>query len=152
MNAKGITRGIIGGLAGGALFGAMMGAMGMLPMIGKMVGHPSAAAGFLVHMMLSAVIGAAYGLTFGRMADGVRGGSVLGLVYGAGWWVLGPLTLMPLMMGMGLHWSVGAAVHMFPSLMGHMMFGLVLGWIHARLGARPLVAAASPLAGEVQPG
>jgi len=42
MNSRNIKLGIYGGLAGGVVFGAMMGAMGMLPMIGKIAGHPSA--------------------------------------------------------------------------------------------------------------
>jgi hypothetical protein len=37
----------------------MMGMMGMLPMIGAMVGSASAAAGFAVHLVISALIGAA---------------------------------------------------------------------------------------------
>ncbi len=47
MNVRNIKLGAYGGLAGGVVFGAMMGMMGMLPMIGKMVGHPSAVTGFL---------------------------------------------------------------------------------------------------------
>ena len=50
------------------------------------------------------------------------------------WWVLGPLTLMPLMMGMGLgvNWNLGAAQAMLPSLMGHVIFGLLLGFVYSR--------------------
>ena len=51
MNVRNIRLGIYGGLAGGAVFGAMMGMMGMLPMIGKMAGHPSALFGFFIHMV-----------------------------------------------------------------------------------------------------
>ncbi len=45
MSTRNIKLGAYGGLAGGVVFGAMMGMMGMLPMIGKMVGHPSAVTG-----------------------------------------------------------------------------------------------------------
>ncbi len=38
------------------VFGAMLGMMGMLPMIGKMVGHPSAVTGFLAHLVIFVVI------------------------------------------------------------------------------------------------
>jgi hypothetical protein len=57
MVTKNVKLGVYSGLAGGVVFGAMMGTMGMLPMIGKMAGYPSAAFGFLVHMGVSAVIG-----------------------------------------------------------------------------------------------
>ena len=52
-----IEYGIYGGLAGGLLVGGLMGIMGTLPLIGQMVGVPSAAAGFFVYMVISAIIG-----------------------------------------------------------------------------------------------
>lgn len=137
MNTKSILHGVIGGLAGGVVFGVMMGMMGMLPMIGKMAGHPSAAAGFAVHLMISAAIGAGFALTLGRAACGTGSGLRRGLAYGGAWWILGPLTLMPLMMGMGLgaNWSADAAVKMLPSLMGHLVYGALLGITYVRLGS-----------------
>ena len=57
MVTKNVKLGVYSGLAGGVVFGAMMGTMGMLPMIGKMAGYPSAAFVFFVHMGVSAVIG-----------------------------------------------------------------------------------------------
>ena len=61
MNTKNVKLGVYSGLTGGVVFGVMMGMMGMLPMIGKMAGYPSAAFGFLVHMGISAVIGGTFG-------------------------------------------------------------------------------------------
>lgn len=141
MKVRNIIHGTYGGLAGGVVFGAMMGAMGMLPMIGSMVGHPSAVVGFLVHMINSAIIGAGFSLVLGRSVGGVGAGVNKGLLYGGFWWILGPLTLMPLFMGMGLgaNWNAGAAVTMMPSLMGHLVFGAILGasyvWLRDRRGA-----------------
>lgn len=139
MNARTITLGVYGGLAGGVVFGAMMGMMGMLPMIGKMVGHPSAITGFLVHLVNSAIIGAGFAVVFGRSVSGIGGGVSTGLLYGGFWWFLGPLTLMPLFMGMGLgvNWNAAAAVTMLPSLMGHLVYGAILGASFAWLRERP---------------
>ncbi len=140
MNQRNIALGVYSGLAGGVVFGAMMGMMGMLPMIGKMVGQPSAAAGLTVHLINSAIIGAGFALVFGRFVSGIGGGLRKGLLYGGVWWLLGPLTLMPLFMGMGLgvNWSVVAAVTMLPSLVGHLMYGAILGtsyaWLRDRSG------------------
>jgi len=41
---------------------------------------------------------------------------------------------MPLFMGMGLgvNWNAAAATNMLPSLMGHAIFGLVLGLVYSR--------------------
>jgi uncharacterized membrane protein YagU involved in acid resistance len=124
---------------GGLVFGVMMAKMEVLPMIGKMVGQPSAGVGFLVHMANSAVIGAGFALVFHRFSTRITRGLRYGLLYGGVWWVLGPLTLMPLFLGMGLgvNWNAAAAVKMFPSLIGHLMYGAVLGisysWLQARV-------------------
>ena len=138
MNTKRIIHGIIGGLAGGLVFGMMMGMMGMLTMIGKMVGHPSAVVGFLVHMVNSAVIGVMFSLVFGRLVTQSKAGVGYGMAYGVVWWLLGPLTLMPLMMGMGLgaNWNMGAISAMLPSLVGHLMYGTILGVADAMLERR----------------
>ena len=121
--------------------------MGMLPMIGKMVGHPSAVTGFLVHLDISAVIGASFATLFDRLVQGASGGLGYGLFYGAIWWFLGPLTLMPLMMGMGLgvNWNATAASQMLPSLIGHLIYGAILGvsyaWLRSRQSYRHLASA-----------
>ncbi len=140
MNSRNILPGVYGGLAGGAVFGAMMGTMGMLPMIGKMVGHPTVVTGFIVHLINSAIIGAGFAVVFARLVNGIGSGLLNGLLYGGVWWVLGPLTLMPLFLGMGLgvNWNAAAAVTMLPSLVGHLVYGAILGvgyvWLRNRSG------------------
>jgi len=142
MKFRQILSGVVGGVAGGMVFGMLMGMMGMLPMIGKMVGQPSAIAGFFVHMVNSAVIGAGFAIVFGRLAAGLKSGFGFGLLYGVIWWLLGPLTLMPLFMGMGLgvSWNVTAAVSMMPSLIGHLIYGAILGIFHSRLRRKSTLA------------
>jgi len=138
MSTRELKLGAYGGFAGGLIFGAMMGMMGMLPMIGSMVGQPTASAGFVVHMVNSVIIGAGFALVLGRFVNGTRSGVGLGLAYGGAWWFLGPLTLMPLFMGMGfgVNWNATAAAAMLPSLAGHLMFGSSLGltytWVRYR--------------------
>ena len=72
MNATSIKHGVYGGLAGGVVFGALMAMMGMLPMIGNMVGVPSAWTGLFVHMIISATIGGTYAAL--STVGGYRGG------------------------------------------------------------------------------
>ena len=143
MNLTSIKYGVYGGLVGGVVFGVMMGMMGMLPMIGSMAGIPTAWAGFLMHMMISAMIGATFAVLVEWMSW--PSGISTGLGYGALWWILGPLTLMPLLMGMGVgaNWNAGAVAQAMPSLVGHLVFGGILGWTHARLGQVPVGRPAS---------
>ncbi len=148
MSTKELKWGAYGGVAGGLIFGAMMGMMGMLPMIGSMVGQPTAAVGFAVHMVNSAIIGAGFAIVLGRFVSGTRSGVGAGLAYGGVWWILGPLTLMPLFMGMGfgVNWNATAAAAMLPSLVGHLIFGGTLGLVYTWLRHRdvaPLLATAA---------
>ncbi len=138
MNVKRIEHGAIAGIAGGIVFGVMMGMMGMLPMIGQMVGSPTPGVGFFVHLIISAVIGGSFALLFHTLVKGGATGLGYGAAYGITWWFLGPLTLMPAMMGMGIgvNWNATAAAAMFPSLVGHLVYGLILGFTYALLARR----------------
>jgi hypothetical protein len=135
MNSTRIVHGMYGGLAAGLVFGIMMAMMGMLPMIAQMASSSSPAVGFGIHLIISAIIGAIFALIVG---DRLRTfGSLVsaGLVYGLVWWVLGPLTLMPLMMGMGVgvNWTSAAMSAAMPSLVGHLVYGGILGAVYAWL-------------------
>ncbi len=133
MNLKTIKFGVYAGLAGGVVFGVMMAMMGMLPMVGQMVGQPTAIVGFVVHLVISAIIGASFAVILGPFTNSRGSGLRNGLIYGAIWWVLGPLTLMPLGLGMGVTWNLAAASAMLPSLVGHLVYGAILGFGYAWL-------------------
>lgn len=127
-----ILGGGVGGILGGIAFGILMGMMGMLPMIAGLIGSESALVGFLVHMVISALIGGAFGMLLGQRVHRFSQGAVVGLLYGAVWWVLGPMILMPLMMGMGtagIGSQIGAAftTPLLMSLVGHLIYGVVAG-------------------------
>ncbi len=125
-----IMGGIVGGIAGGLVFGAMMGMMGMLPMVASVVGSQSALVGFVYHMFNSVIIGAIFGFAFGNQSHTFAQGAVWGLLYGFIWWILGPLVLMPLMLGMGLQFGAAFTPPMLMSLMGHLIYGLITGLIY----------------------
>ena len=129
--ARFATAGVIGGLAGGLAFGAMMGLMGMFPAIAGLVGSGSAMVGFLVHIAISLFIGLTFGLIFGSRSQ-IYGSAIgWGLLYGVVWWVLGPLVLMPLRLGMGLQIGAAFSGPMLMSLGGHLIYGAVTGLVFA---------------------
>lgn len=123
------TAGAVGGIAGGLVFGILMAMMGMLPMIAGLVGSQSAVVGFLVHMAISLFIGVTFGLLFGERSQTYAAGVGWGLLYGLVWWVLGPLVIMPLMLGMGLQFGAAFTGPMLQSLMGHLLYGAVTGLV-----------------------
>jgi uncharacterized membrane protein YagU involved in acid resistance len=126
-----IIAGVVGGVAGGLVFGAIMGMMGMLPMVANVVGSQSAVVGFVYHMFNSVVIGALFGLLFGALSRTYGQGAIWGLIYGVIWWVLGPLILMPLLLGMGSpQFGMALTPPMLMSLAGHLVYGLLTGLVY----------------------
>lgn len=112
--------GALAGIVGGIVFGMLMAMMGMLPMVAMLVGSQSAVVGGLVHLVISAGIGALFGLVVPATTLGPLLGA--GAVYGMVWWVLGPLMIMPARLGMPLFMLNQTA---WLSLMGHLVYGLV---------------------------
>jgi uncharacterized membrane protein YagU involved in acid resistance len=130
-----IKAGAIAGLGGGLVFGILMGMMGMLPMVGMLVGQENAVVGFIVHMIISAFIGATFGVIAARLLSGWAPAIIGGGVYGMVWWVLGALIMMPLMLGMTqMVFVIGGPQWM--SLMGHVIYGVVTGILFVPLSRR----------------
>lgn len=136
MNTENLKAGVLGGLAGGLVFGVMMAMMDMLPMIASLVGSESAAVGFVVHLLISALFGLGFALVLGKSVRSYATGAGVGALYGLAWWVLGPLLLMPLMMGMGPQFANALSTQNLMSLLGHLIFGVVLGLTYAALVMR----------------
>ncbi|MCY9785245.1 hypothetical protein KIK06_15280 [Nocardiopsis sp. EMB25] len=128
-----VWRGAVAGVGGGIVFGMLMAMMGMLPMIAGMVGSDSALVGMVVHLVISAMIGAGFGLVAGSLADRIGAVLAAGAGYGMLWWVLGPLVAMPMMMGMPL-FMINQMTMM--SLMGHVIYGLVTAGVLFALNRR----------------
>lgn len=120
-----LINGALAGLAGGLVFGAMMAMMGMMAMIAGLAGSDSAAVGFVIHLVISAFIGATFGLLLGNRVDGTTTALGWGALYGFVWWILGPLLIMPAMMGMPLFMINGMTMM---SLVGHLIYGAVTGY------------------------
>ncbi|MEW1808747.1 hypothetical protein [Pseudarthrobacter sp. NPDC080039] len=128
--ARRITAGVTGGIAGGLVFGVLMAMMGMLPMIASMVGSDSAWVGFGIHLVISILIGLVLTVPFAGLLKTYGRGTLVGMGYGALWWVLGPLLIMPMMLGMPL-FMVNATAGW--SLMGHLIYGIILAVVAARV-------------------
>ncbi|HEU0046998.1 MAG: hypothetical protein AUH87_05870 [Deltaproteobacteria bacterium 13_1_40CM_4_54_4] len=135
-----ISNGIVAGVVGGVVFGIMMqmmnaptpegGQMPMLAMVAKVVRSDSIAVGWLYHLFNSALIGGIFGRLLGDHSHRFGSGIGWGAVYGLVWWILGALILMPVFLGM----PAFAPLMMAPmrpvamgSLMGHLIYGIILG-------------------------
>jgi len=153
MNSR-ITAGIIGGLIAGVVFGLMMTMMNapdgkpMMAMVAQVVRSDSLVVGWLYHLFNSAVMGAIFGWLLGSRVTGIGAGLLLGALYGILWWILGGLILMPLFLGMSPFAPLMEEM-MRPvaisSLVGHIIYGLILGAAFTFLSRRGV----SPATAEV---
>jgi hypothetical protein len=135
-----INAGIVAGLIAGLGFGIVMtvihaptpdgGSVPMMAMVAKVVGSTSLAIGWLYHLFNSMVIGGLFGWVLGDKIGGFGSGLGWGAGYGLVWWLLGGLILMPVFLGMPafapLRMPMMRSVA-FASLVGHLMFGLIVG-------------------------
>lgn len=122
--ASRVLHGALAGIGGGLAFGILMAMMGMLPMVAVLVGSDSAAVGAVVHLAISTLLGAGFGLVvpFTRLWALLGAG----VAYGVIWWILGGLLLMPLGLGMPV-FQMGASA--MQSLIGHLIYGIVTALI-----------------------
>ncbi|WP_238012336.1 hypothetical protein KZZ52_49040 [Dactylosporangium sp. AC04546] len=128
-----IAAGAAGGLVGGIMFGVLMQMMGMITIVAMLVGSTSAVLGWLVHLAISAFIGTTFAILFARWATSPVTSAMIGMGYAAVWWVLGTLLLMPVRLGTEVFIFNATA---WQGLMGHLMYGLLLGGVYAFVAPR----------------
>lgn len=133
---RAVGRGVAAGLAGGLVFTAVMLQIGYLPTVARLAGSTSLGAGLVVHLLISVFLGASYGLLFRRRSYDVGSALGWGVSYGLFWWVLGALTLLPVLLGGSPQWDADAVAATFPSLVGHLAYGAALGVAYFHLEAR----------------
>lgn len=136
--------GLAGGLLGGLVFGAMVSTM-MTPVIENAmpgmygIAGPAGGVGWVVHMSHSAVLGVAFAALaattpLGERLDGLGPTLVAGVAYGAVLWAILAVLVMPVWVG-----AMTPAEPPLPnvnvqSLVGHLVYGGLLGVGYAALG------------------
>lgn len=127
--------GVAAGLVGGIVASPVLLATGVLPRIGG-VNSSFAFRAVVAHLIISALIGATYGLLFRNEASSLGLGIAWGWLFGLIGWYAGPLTLRPLLLTGVCDWSTDAASALLPSLMGHLIYGAVTAMIFMLLERR----------------
>src|SRR5919106_1082534 len=128
--------GAVASVVGGLLFTLVLLAIGFLPKVANIVGGSSLILGFMVNMVISALIGMSYGLLFRYEAPDFGSGVAWGLLYGLTWWFIGPLTLLPILLGGTFNWTTETARALLPSLIGHLIYGAATAVVFLTLERR----------------
>lgn len=121
-----LLAGAVAGQVGGVVYGLVMRHLGVIESIAALVRlPPSAVGGWVVHMVVAGVIGAGFAALIRRQAHSAGDLLFWGLIYGAVWWIIGPLTLAPLLIRReALAWDLTSAQETFPMLLGHLQYGV----------------------------
>jgi uncharacterized membrane protein YagU involved in acid resistance len=130
--SRALVVGSLAGAMGGIVFGRWSGSW-YFPLIAKLLNSGSVSTGESLHYAFSIVIGAGFGLLFQRDVRSLGSSLGWGAGYGMMWWFLGPLTLLPLAGGQGIDWSYTNAANLFGALVGHILYGLIVGLVYAFL-------------------
>jgi len=129
--ARALVVGGMAGIVGGWAFGKWMAQVNFFPLIAELVKSDSPLVGKGLHFVFAVIIGATFGVLFQRDVRGLGSSLGWGLGYGILWWFLGPLTIKPLWRGAPLDWSYQQGAELFGSLVGHIIYGLIVGMIYA---------------------
>jgi hypothetical protein len=132
--SRAIVAGGVAGTLGGLIFGRWVSSGDYFPLLaGYGPLNVSRGAIILLHFGVALLIGVTFGLLFQPDVRGYGSCMGWGLGYAIFWWFLGQLTLLPLAAHRPLDWSADQGSALFGSLVGHILYGLILGVTYATL-------------------
>lgn len=131
--SRAIAGGGVAGIAGGWAFGKWMERAHFFPLIAGIVDRTQRSVGVTLHFTIAIVIGVSFALLFQRQIRGFGSGMAYGAAYGIVWWFAGPLTLLPALRHRPIAWDATHASVLFGSLVGHIVYGLIVGIVYAAI-------------------
>lgn len=143
---------LVGGIVGGIVMAMPMLMMSfptnpptsnMIEMISLAMGSPSLLIGFVMHMMFSLVYGIIFGVIiyllvnqFNQNVPSLLYFVIIGAVFSLILWVIGPVIVMPMMMGNKFGHNLDQVMLWGATMMGHLIYGIVLGVVVGYLQQR----------------
>ena len=129
-----LVRGGLAGTMAAGLLGASLSSQDQLVMFAQGMPKDSLLAAWLVTIVIGIVAGVGYAAVYPKISDGAGAGLIRGAVYGFFWWVIAVLTLVPLLTGDGLAWSLEEVRVAFPTFLGYLLFGAAIALFYQWLG------------------
>ena len=130
---RAIVAGGLAGLLAGFIFDRWMSAGDYFPLLAGVNELPSRSVSLGLQFGIAVLMGVIFGILFQRDVRGYGSCMGWGVGYAILWWFLGPLTLLPLITRTPLDWSADNGSAVFGSLIGHILYGMILGVTYATL-------------------
>ena len=130
-----LLRGGIASLLAAWMIGAILSAQGQLPAFVGRTDADSHATVWSLTLLVGLVAGAGFALLYPRPADGAGPGLVRGAMYGLLAWIVAPLSVLSVVDGSGLPWTVAEVRGSFSGFPGYVLFGAGLSLLYGWLGA-----------------
>ena len=131
--ARAVMAGGMAGVLGGFIFDKWMSAGEFFPLLSGLNTKLSPGGSLVLQFLVAVLMGVLFGWLFQRDVRGYGSSMGWGVGYAILWWFLWPMTLLPLLSRTPLDWSSDAGTAMFGSLVGHILYGLILGVSYATL-------------------
>jgi len=130
---RAIVAGGLAGLLAGFIFDRWMSAGDYFPLLAGVNELPSRTVSMGLQFGIAVLMGVIFGILFQRDVRSYGSCMGWGVGYAILWWFLGPLTLLPLITRTPLDWSADNGSAVFGSLIGHILYGMILGVTYATL-------------------
>lgn len=133
------TSAVLAGVGAGIAMGLLIQfVMGIMPVIGALYGVESLAAGWIAHLLHSVAFALVFAAVVSRpplseYAESTASIAGLGLAYGVVLWLVAAAIVMPIWMGLVGLPSPGVPNVNPQSLVGHLVYGALLGGLYAAL-------------------
>ena len=124
-----LIRGALAAIVPALLVGRLLDVHGRLPVVAGIAEDESAALAWLALVAIALSAGAVFASLVPRPRDSAGAAVVRGAVYGFVLWVILNRTLLPLIAGDGLPWSVNDAREDFAALFAYILLGAGIGLI-----------------------
>jgi len=130
---RAIVGGGVSGTLAGLVFSRWMYEGEFFPLLGGFDPLSSRSEMVASHFLIALLIGASFGLLFQTDVRGLGSSMGWGLGFSIFWWFFGPLTLFPLLSRNPVDWSADQGTALFGPLVGHIVYGLILGVVYAAI-------------------
>ena len=123
-----LAAGGLAGLVAGLVFWWALQAQQMTSTGNGLIGFPLSTPGVGLHLIAAVLVGAVFGGIVRYQPRGYAVSISTGTLYGLLWWIAGPITFGALLDGEWPSWSLVEASNVFPSLIGHLLYGGLTGF------------------------